>query len=152
MMLETWPQLTLQLYLVSFYYYDIRIASPIQILSVYKSIFILVPLTLKAIMPENTFTKNPQETWIIAIKRMVWVTFLYIATGFMVIHTMSICIPRLEEPIFIWILSSSVMICGFLIIMSFGQSGYGRLKCYMVSILFLQIGILWTLFIILQLL
>ena len=150
-MLETWPQFGLQAYLAGFYYFDVRLASISQILSLSKSIFILVPLTLKAIMPENTFMKNPQETWIIAIKRMVWVTLLWLAMGTILIENLANSI-NFEQPIFLWILSSSSLICGSLIIMSFGQSGYGRLKCYMVSILFLQIGILRTYGIIAQVL
>ena len=93
-------------------------------------------------MPEDTFAKNPQETWIIAIKRMVWITFLWLAIILTSIYTL--CIGNLEDPLCIWILSSSVFICVFFIIMSFRKSGYGRLKCYMLCVLFLQFGIYWT--------
>ena len=148
MMLETWLQLALQEYLIYYYYYDVRLESPSQNLSLMKSLIILVPLTMKAIMPEDTFTKLPQETWIIAIKRMVWVTFLYIAMTFTFLLTMLSCIASLEQPIKLWILSSSVMISGFFIIMSFRKSGYGRLKCYTLCFLFFQFGILWILSII----
>ena len=148
MMLETWLQLGLQLYLIYYYYYGVRLASLSQRLSLYKSIFILVPLSLKALMPEDTFTKNPQETWIIAIKRMVWITFLWLTMLITSIYTPAVCIGnlrrKLEEPLCIWILSSSVFICLVFIIMSFRKSGYGRLKCYMLCVLFLQFGIYWT--------
>ena len=97
-------------------------------------------------MPEDTFAKNPQETWIIAIKRMVWITFLWLAIILTSIYTL--CIGNLEDPLCIWILSSSVFICVFFIIMSFRKSGYGRLKCYMLCVLFLQFGIYWTITII----
>ena len=148
MMLETWPQLALQLYLMFFYYAGIRTSSFSQILSLVKSIFILVPLTLKAIMPENTFTKNPQETWIIATKRMVWVTFLWLAMGITSIYALAMCIGNLEEPLSIWLLTYFVLICGFFVFMNYRESGHGRLKCYMVCVLFLQFGIFWPLIII----
>ena len=145
MMLETWLQLGLQLYLIYYYYYGVRLASLSQRLSLFKSLFILVPLSLKALMPEDTFIKNPQETWVIAIKRMVWITFLWLAMLFTSIYTPAVCIGNLEEePLSIWILSSSVFICVFFIIMSFKKSGYGRLKCYVLCVLFLQFGIYWT--------
>ena len=147
-MLETWLQFALQIYLMEFYYAGIRLPSPSQMLSLVKSIFILVPVTLKAIMPEDIFTKDPQEMWIIAIKRMVWVTFLWLAMGITFFYTMQVCIFYWEYPLPIGILSSSVLIFGFFIIMSFRKSGYGRLKCYMVCLLFLQFGILRTIFII----
>ena len=148
MMLETWPQLALQIYLINFYYYGVRLPSISQLLSLFKSGFILIPLTLKAIMPEGTFTKLPQETWIVAIKRMVWVTFLWLAMLITFIYTMAVCIAFLEQPIAIWILSSSALISGFFIVMSFRESGYGRLKCYLVCVIWLQLGIFWTLIII----
>ena len=144
MMLETWLQLGLQLYLIYYYYYGVRFASLSQALSLLKSFFILIPLTLKALMPENIFTKDPQETWITAITRMVWVTFLYYTTFSVLSVSMANCITSLENPASIWILSSSAFISGFFIVMSFRESGYGRLKCYMVCLLFLQIAILWT--------
>ena len=89
MMLETWLQLGLQLYLI--YYYGVRLASLSQRLSLFKSVFILVPLSLKALMPEDTFTKNPQETWIIAIKRMTWITFLWLVMLHTSIYTPALC-------------------------------------------------------------
>ena len=148
MMLETWLQLALQEYLIYFYYYDVRLASSSQNLSLLKSKIILVPLTMKAIMPEDTFTKLLQETWIIAIKRMVWVTFLYIAMIFTFLSTMLSCIASLEQPIKLWMLSSSIMISGFFFIMSFRKSGYGRIKCYILCFMFFQFGVLWILSII----
>ena len=148
MILETWLQLALQEYLIYFYYYDVRLASSSQNLSLLKSKIILVPLTMKAIMPEDTFTKLPQETWIIAIKRMVWVTFLYIAMIFTFLSTMLSCIASLEQPIKLWMLSSSIMISGFFFIMSFRKSGYGRIKCYILCFMFFQFGVLWILSII----
>ena len=147
MMLETWLQLGLQLYLI-YYYYGVRLASLSQRLSLYKSIFILVPLSIKALMPADTFTKNPLETWIIAIKIMVWITFLWLAMLLTSIYIPALCIGNSEEPLCIWILSSSVFISVFFIIMSFRKSGYGRLKCYMLCVLFLQFGIYWTITII----
>ena len=101
-------------------------------------------------MPEDTLTKNPQETWIIAIKRMVWITFLWLGMLLTFMNTMAVCIVSLEQPIAIWILSSSALISGFFIVMSFRESGYGRLKCYLVCLIWFQLGIGWTFRIIVQ--
>ena len=145
MMLETWPQLALQVHLIVFYYNGVRKPSVSQLLSLFKSSFILVPLSLKVIMPEDTFTKLQQETWITAIKRMVWITFLWLAMLTNSIYTLALCIGNLEEPKNILIFSSSVMICVFFIIMNFRESGYGRLKCYMICVQSIQVGIWLTL-------
>ena len=145
MMFETWLQLALQIYLICFYYQDIRIPSVSQLLSLFKAGFILVPLTLKAIIPNYIFTKLPQETWIVAIKRMVWITFKYFATVLVFTLNMAGCISSLEKPVDIWNLSSSVLICAFYLYMSSRGSGNGRLKCYTLCLLFFIFGSSWTL-------
>ena len=144
LLFETWLQDLLQMYIVLFKYSNVRLPSYSQAFSLIKSFCIIIPLSIKTIMPEGIMTKNEQETWIFAVKRIAWVSILctvFFYPNFAMI--IQICIDDLKDHVYKWTLASTAFIFIWFTCMSFRRSGYGEQKCYMMCVLFLQHCIFW---------